>query len=39
MTEPKECRMVVAIADITGFAKACESKSDLETFSMLTTKI
>ncbi len=37
MTEPKECRMVVGIADIAGFAKACESKTDLETFTMLAT--
>jgi adenylate cyclase len=29
--------MVVGLADIAGFAKACKSKSDLETFSMLNT--
>jgi class 3 adenylate cyclase len=29
--------MVVGLADIAGFAKACKGKSDLETFSMLNT--
>ncbi len=35
MTAPQESRMVVGLADIAGFAKACESKSDVETFEML----
>jgi adenylate cyclase len=35
MCEPTECRMVVATADIAGFCKACQGKSDLDTFRML----
>ena len=35
MKEPQECRVVIGLADITGFAKACENKPDIETFEML----
>ena len=35
MTEPRECRMVVALADIAGFDKASRKKSGQEVFSML----
>ena len=35
MNEPTECRMVVATADIAGFAKASENKTDLDQFNML----
>jgi len=35
MTEPKQCKMIVGLIDINGFAKACERKSDLDMFNML----
>ena len=35
MKEPQECMVVIGLADITGFAKACENKPDIETFEML----
>lgn len=35
MDRPKQCRMVVGLIDIAGFAKACELKSDLEIFNKL----
>ncbi len=34
-SEPTQHRMVVATADIAGFCKACQGKSDLDTFRML----
>ena len=35
MTEPKECRMILAAADVAGFVKICKQKTDLEVFKML----
>ena len=35
VSEPTECRLVLAVADIDGFYKVCQSKSDLDTFRML----
>jgi len=35
ISKPTEHRMVVAMADIAGFYKACQEKSDLDTFQML----
>lgn len=35
ITLPTECRVVVATADITGFAKAFQSKSNQEIFDLL----
>ena len=35
MKTPTESVMVLAVADIAGFARACRGKSDAETFAML----
>ena len=35
MKQPTEAEMLLAVADIAGFAKACRGKSDRETFDML----
>jgi adenylate cyclase len=35
MNEPQESRMVIGLADITGFASACQNKTDIDTFNML----
>ena len=35
MKRPIESEMVLAVADVSGFAKACRGKSDVETFEML----
>ena len=35
ITEPTERTMVVAVADVAGFVKACRGKSDRDTFAML----
>jgi len=34
-SDPTPCRLIVATADIAGFAKTCRERSDLETFRML----
>lgn len=35
ITKPTECRLIVAMADIACFGKACQGKSNLDTFRML----
>jgi len=35
MTKLEERTMLVATTDIVGFCKACQGKSNLDTFSML----
>jgi class 3 adenylate cyclase len=35
ITEPMECEVVVATADIAGFAKACRNRPEQEVFKML----
>jgi len=37
IADPTECRMIVARADVAGFSKACQNKSNLDTFRMLDT--
>lgn len=37
MTIPKQDTVIVGLADITGFAKACRHKPDLEVFHTLNT--
>ena len=36
ITSPTECRAIVATADITGFSRASQSKSNREVFDLLT---
>jgi adenylate cyclase len=35
MNGPEQKTLVIALADVAGFAKACQGRSDLETFQML----
>ena len=35
ITEPTECEVVVATADITGFAQVCRNRPDQDVFKML----
>ena len=35
ISEPTECRLVVARMDITGFAKACKGKPEMDIFNTL----
>jgi adenylate cyclase len=35
ITEPTECRMIIAVADVAGFAAMCKTTSDLDVFKAL----
>ena len=35
VTEPTDLTVVLSLADVTGFARACRDRSDLETFRLL----